>query len=344
MPPTAMQRSKVRASAAPSATRPPPARSRRGRRGARCVESRRRERAPRRPAPGRRPPRRRGRRPPRSPACATSRRTTASPSSPAYRACAGSWRAISGASSAPILDVGRVGDHGVELARAVEQVGVHEADVEPQPRGVGARHGQRVLADVRRGHREVRALVLERERHRAAAGADVDHARGLRQPQRRLDQRLGLRARDEHAPVDVEVEVAKALDARDVGHRLAAHRAPAHGVLEDAHGRALHRRPTVDEQLEAVDAQRVGEQHLGVQARRVDPGGPERDHRGVERLAHRRADHGATQWGAAAWTSSRRRFSSAESPAVSSSSSPSSTASRLWTVSLMRWSVTRRSP
>ena len=50
----------------------------------------------------------------------------------------------------PVLDVGRVGDDRVDLAHAVEQVGVHEGDVEPEPRGVGARHGQRVLADVGR--------------------------------------------------------------------------------------------------------------------------------------------------------------------------------------------------
>ncbi len=47
---------------------------------------------------------------------------------------------------------------------------------------------------------------------------------------------------------------------------------------------------------------------------------------------------------AAACASSLRRFSSACSPAVSSSSSPARTWSRLCTVSLMRWSVTRRSP
>ena len=343
-PPTAMQRSKVcgvgRAQRHADTTRSIPARS--ARRSVRANPPR--ARAPRRPGPGRRPPRRARKAAPRSAACATSRRTTDQPVEPRVQRLRRLVARDLGRQLRPVLDVGRVADHGVELARALEQVGVHEANVEPEPRRVGARHHQRILADVGRRHREIGALVLEREGHRAAARADVDHARGRRQPERRLDQGLGLRARDEHARVDPQVEVAKALEPRDVGHRLAADRAAPHGVLEDAHGRPLHGRATVGEHLEAVDAQRVGEQDLGVQARRVDPRGAERDHRRVERLAHRRACHREAQLGAAACTSSRRRFSSAESPAVSSSSSPSSTASRLWTVSLMRWSVTRRSP
>ena len=114
-----------------------------------------------------------------------------------------------------VLDVGRVGDHGVELARR-PRAGrrARSATSSPSRAALARATAERVLADVGRRHREVRALVLERERDRAAAGADVDHARARRQPERRLDQRLGLRARDEHARVDLQVEVAKALDAR----------------------------------------------------------------------------------------------------------------------------------
>ena len=65
--------------------------------------------------------------------------------------------------------------------RAVrEQVGVQPAHLQPEPRAVRARELERRLADVAAGERQVRALVLERERDRAAAGADVQHARAVR--------------------------------------------------------------------------------------------------------------------------------------------------------------------
>ena len=238
------------------------------------------------------------------------------------------------------LDVGRVGDHGVGRGRAVQQVGAGERDVEAEALRVGAGDGEGVVADVGARDLEVVPLVLQRECDGAAAGADVDDAGAAGQVERGLDERLGLGPRHEHARVDLQVEVAKAARAGDVGDGLALDRAAAHRGLERADRGALDGRVAVDHQACAVDTQRVGEQDLGVEAGRVDARGGQGDHGRVEGLPDRRGGH----YVAAACASRRIRFSSAVRPAVSSSSSPSRTASRLWTVSLMRWSVTRRSP
>ena len=102
--------------------------------------------------------------------------------------------------------------------------------------------------------------------------------------------------------------------------------------------RALDDQVVVDDQPLARDAEHVGQQQLGVQARGFAPGRRDRGDRPLERVPRGSAPH------AAACASRPRRFSSDCSDAVSSSSSPSSTWSRLWTVSFVRWSVTRRSP
>ena len=89
----------------------------------------------------------------------------------------------------------------------------------------------------------------------------------------------------------------------------------------------------------STQPQGVGEQQLRIQARRVRVGRADRDHRGVQRLAHR---HPAERGAGRAHRSSARRFSSDCSAVVNSSSSPSSTSSRLCAVKFTRWSVTRR--
>ena len=125
-------------------------------------------------------------------------------------------------------DVGRVGEDGVERALdGLQQVALEQLHLEREPLRVGARDRERLGARVGGDHVEVRALGLQRQRHRAGARADVGHARAARQPERGLDQVLGLRARDQHAAVDEQVDRAEALGAEDVGDGLAlraAHR------------------------------------------------------------------------------------------------------------------------
>ena len=216
-----------------------------------------------------------------------------------------------------------------------------ELHLEPQPRRVAARDVERVLADVGGDDVEVRALVLQGERDRAAAGADVDDARPLRQPlDRRLDERLGLRPRDQHARVDVQLEVAEALHAGDVGDGLAlAPRAGARRPGTRARPAPSTRASRSATQPRAIGPERVREQHLGVQRGVSTPAA----------VSATTAESSASRTGVPvmapqACDSSRRRRSSSVSAAVKGSSSPSRTCSRLCSVSLMRWSVTRRSP
>ena len=166
---------------------------------------------------------------------------------------------------------------------------------------------------------------------------DVEHALAVLGE---VDQQLGLRPRHQHAVVDHQLELAEVRAAEDVGDRLAAH-AAAHHVVERQ--RLLHVEPAL----------RIGVQRRPVDAEHARPAAPRRRAAACRRRRPRasrpprRVRRAAVRWpapasaGQAAWASSLRRRSSADSASVNSSSSPSSTASRLWAVSLMRWSVTR---
>ena len=137
---------------------------------------------------------------------------------------------------------------------------------------------------------EVGALVLERERDRAAAGADVEHARARAAASSAASTSSSVSGpRDSTRGSTCEVDVAKALDAEDVGDRLALDRRRRTSVLERAHRRALRpSRVGSMSSARAVDAERVREQQLGVQPRRVDAGAASATTRRVERVAHRR--------------------------------------------------------
>ena len=238
-----------------------------------------------------------------------------------------------------LLDVGRVGDDGVDL-EARGQVAVHELDVQAEPQGVRPRDVERVGADVGGEDLEVRPLVLERQRDRSRARPHVDHAGTGRQAQRGLDEVLGLRPRDQHAAVDVQLDVPEPLDAEDVGDRLTL--APAaREVHERARLGARQLAPRVGDQRRAVDAERRREQDLGVEPRRVAARRGDRDERGVERLA----DRGRRERAPA----SNARLLLQPAPLVGVLERVRQLVglarqdqSRLWTVKLIRWSVTRR--
>ena len=91
-----------------------------------------------------------------------------------------------------------------------------------------------------------------------------------------------------------------------------------------------------------IGAERIRDEHLGIEPRRGTPGGGERRDGRFEGIANgrprARRGPGPAQ---AAVTSSIRRFSSASSAAVKSSSSPARMPGRLPFVSPTRWSVTR---
>ena len=143
------------------------------------------------------------------------------------------------------------------------------------------------VGDVGPEHLEVRPLVLQRQRDRARARPDVDDARPRRQAERRLDHVLGLRPRDQHAPVDHQLDEPKALDAGDVRDRLAL-AAPPHGVHERARlGPGELTLRVRDQHAARSTPIAAREQHLRVQPRRVAARRGQRDHRRVERVADR---------------------------------------------------------
>ena len=88
---------------------------------------------------------------------------------------------------------------------------------------IGLRHGQRVRAVVQRVHLPQAALVLQRQRDCAAAGAQVQHplrcgGQGLQRP---IDQGLGVCAGVEHAGVYQQVQTVKSLVPGDVSQGFA---------------------------------------------------------------------------------------------------------------------------
>ena len=149
-----------------------------------------------------------------------------------------------------------------------------------------ARPPARPALDSVRHHAQVRPLVGQRQRDRARAGADVDHPRALRQAERRLDHVLGLGPRDQHARVDLQLDAAGSPCGR--GCRRPA-RARAGAARSRGSGCRLDPAAGVGDEHGAVDAHGGGEQHLGVEPRRVAAGRGERDQRGVERVADRGA-------------------------------------------------------
>ena len=158
-------------------------------------------------------------------------------------------------------------------------------------------------------------------------------ARSIRKVQRSLNEQLGLRARDQDAPIDFQLDVAECLTPEDVGNGLAG-AAAADALADHTRGRRRDRARRVGDDVGARHAERVRNQELRVQARRVAACRRQRIDGSAERVAN-------VQLAPTEAASSRRRFSSASSAAVNSSSSPAMIAGSPFFVTLTRWSVTR---
>ncbi len=328
------------------------------------VETRRRASA--------RPPRAPARRRPPAPRGARAR------ARPAGRAARGSWRGRRRPRTAPrglvaedlrrqrrplgVGHVGGVAEQRVELVgHPLQQVGVHPRDLQPQ---LARRWRGRARAPC-----SLTSLPVTRRSGRSSLSASataplpVPTSSTLRPAAAEADlhQQLGLRARDQRARVHVQLQAAEAAHAGDVGDRLARHRAAAHRLLVGPHSGARHsqlavgragargRRPSM--WASSTSASRRGvSTPAAVNAVIAPSSASRRGHRSaVGRRVRRPESSGAAHHAHCGLTppsappacgASRRTAV----PAVNSSSSPSSTASRLWVVSLMRWSVTRRSP
>ncbi len=166
-----------------------------------------------------------------APATITSRASR--PVGPGTRASTGSQSATSAGSGSVGGHVRRVRHDEVEPAgevgrQRVPPVAVSQLDgraAPAEPGEVGAGDGEGGQRGVGRDDTDVRmALGRESEGDGARAGAEIGHdgRRSLgQQPQRRLHDPLGLRPRDEHAPVDEQVELAEGPVPEHVLQRLA---------------------------------------------------------------------------------------------------------------------------
>ena len=119
-------------------------------------------------------------------------------------------------------------------------------------------------------HRSFRKLGRQRERDRPRPGPDVQYggARSAVEHQKAsIDEHLGLRPRDDHTRIDVDIQAAKPPPAEDVGHRLA--RGPARDELPAGRELVAAERPLeAGVELHPAQMERVADQEL-----RVEPGG-----------------------------------------------------------------------
>ena len=210
---------------------------------------------------------------------------------------------------------------------------------EPQPLGILPRHGDR-------SRRRIGPLTATSASSSATASATapdpVPTSNTVPAPlERDLDQQLGLGARDQDPGVHRQIDPPEPAAADDVGHRLPPTRRRTNSPKRRAAAGSIPRLG-IRHERRPVRARRLGEQHLGVEPRRIDARGARAS---AAALSASRTDPAAgPQLGSpprAACASSRARFSSAARASVNSWRSPARTSSRLWTVSFTRWSVTR---
>ena len=212
-------------------------------------------------------------------------------------------------------------------------------------------------------------MTRDRQRDRAAARAGVGDAHDAAgvgvladRGQRGLDERLGLRARDQRAGADLEGQPVELAAAEDVGERLARHATPQQRIEA---GARLGRRPLAArrDHLRAAQPCRLAVEQVGFQPPLVEAlRGPDRD-QPARRLQQQRADgasgvvllipllrppaerhRGARQARRGCCCCRRSRdCSSIATASISASISPSRMRGRPCLVSRTRWSVTRSS-
>ena len=238
-------------------------------------------------------------------------------------------------------DVRRIRHHQVEGAGAEgsDDVARDAGHARRMAGEIRAGDGERALIDVARRDLRVRQRTGQRRRDRPASGPEVeDPPRRRRHGERRLDDELRLRPRDEDAPVDGEGQRPELALAEEVVERLARD-PPGDERLEAGGGPGRKRLARARNDPRPACAERVREQHLGVGPRLGDAGGRQpRDRRSQHRADRRRGlEHGARHPAA----SSASAWWRVVSASMIASSSPSSTRSSVCSVRLARWSVIR---
>ena len=145
--------------------------------------------------------------------------------------------------------------------------------------------------------RAPRALVGDREGDRAAAGTDVEHARGFLIPDQReaaLDDDLRLGPRHQGARVGAERQAAEVPVAEHAAR--SGSRAPRRCTSSRAAARSasLQRPVVLRIELDAREAERSCEQALGIEARALHAASYQVVGRGGEHLAERHRSKRAT--------------------------------------------------
>jgi hypothetical protein len=169
-------------------------------------------------------------------------------------------------------DVRRIRHNELERpAKAIEQVRLNELDLEREPCCVLARECERISRDVGCCHTRVRPFRRDRERDRTRTRADVDDARRRNSLDARecaLDDNLSLRPGHERARVGAQRQLPEAPLAEHVGERL-----PVAAPLDEGAGRCPlsfgERAVVLGVELDSLQFQRVGEQELRVEPRRI---------------------------------------------------------------------------
>ena len=167
------------------------------------------------------------------------------------------------------------------------------AQREPQSEALPVLPGERegVRGDVDGSHARARMLVRDRQGNRPGTDADVEHARLLEpceQRQAALDDDLRLGARDERTRVRPQRQPPKAPLAEDVRERLAG-AAAAEQLPHLLELRLLEWTVELGVQLDPREPERVRDQVLRVDPRRVHALVGEEVGRAAEDLAERQA-------------------------------------------------------
>ena len=172
-----------------------------------------------------------------------------------------------------IGDVRRIAGDKVEALVRQGRKPVAAQEAQPgqrMPGGVLRRHFQRRRTGIDRRDPSAWPLARDRQRDRAGAGAEVEHAGFRRRAdphQRQLDQQLGFRARHQRIGGDDQIERPESALPEDMRNRLALAPTPQQGQETIAlFGQQLV--VAMREQPGPATAQRVGHQHLGLGARR----------------------------------------------------------------------------
>ena len=232
-------------------------------------------------------------------------------------------------------DVGWIRSDDVEAAagQRIEPRAFEEAQVpQPEPGGVALRDGKRRGTHVRRRHRGVRALMGDSERDRAAARAEIEDGRASAVAEcgeHALDGELRFRPRHQHVRRHLEVERPELAPPGEVGDGLPGEPAPGER-LERQQFFGAQRPVGVCGERGAAGAGDVRDQDLRVERRGR--------RRGAEPLPERREHAGDARHSSAASSSARCSRASAS---ITSSRLPSTMSSSLYSVSSMRWSVSR---